>query len=85
MLNEVRRQERENSDRISDTNLQETANVDFVVRVHEDNVLEEPEERPMVVLFGLQQLQDAIVLKEESAGAFCPRERQTTHGISADR
>lgn len=56
------------------TNLEEAADVDFIVCVHEDHVLKQPEERPGVSLFRLQQLKDAIVLKEESAGALCRRE-----------
>lgn len=51
-------------------NLQEAADVDFVVYVHEDHVLEEPEERPGVFFAGLQELQDPVILKEESAGAL---------------
>ncbi len=54
-------------------NLEEAADVDFVVCVHEDDVLEEPEERPGVFLFGLQQLKDAVELKEQPAGALCRR------------
>lgn len=52
-------------------NLEEAADVDFVVCVHEDHVLKEPEERPRVIFFGLQQLKDAVELKEQSAGALC--------------
>lgn len=55
------------------TNLKETTNVDFVVRVHEHNVFKQPEERPRVLLSGRQQLQDPEVLKEEPAGALCQR------------
>lgn len=52
-------------------NLEEAADVDFVVCVHEDHVLKEPEEGLGVLLTGLQQLQDPVELKEESPGALC--------------
>lgn len=45
-------------------NLEKAADVDFVMRVHEDHVLKQPEERLGVFLFGLQQLKDAVILKE---------------------
>lgn len=62
-------------------NLEEAADVDFVVRVHEDHVLKQPEERPWVFLFGLQKLKDPVVFKEEPASALCWREK----GITAER
>lgn len=55
-------------------NLEEAADVDFVMCVHEDHVLKQPEERPGVVFFGLQQLEDAVVLKEQPASALYWRE-----------
>lgn len=59
-------------------NLEEAADVDFVVSVHEDDVLKEPEERPGVSLFGLQQLEDAVVIEEQPAGALWWREEGIT-------
>lgn len=44
--------------------------------VHEDHVFKEPEEGPRVVLPELQQLQDAVELKEQPAGALCRTEGQ---------
>lgn len=58
--------------------LEEAANVDFVVCVHEDHVLKKPKERPGVFLFGLQQLKDAVVLKEQPASALCRRDKGIT-------
>lgn len=55
-------------------NLEEAADVDFVMRVHEHHVLEQPEERPGIFLFGLQQVQDAVVLEKQPASALCRRE-----------
>lgn len=52
-------------------NLKEAADVDFVVYVHEGDVLKQPEERPGVVLVGLQQVKDSVELKEQSASALC--------------
>ena len=51
--------------------LQEAADVQPVVVVHEHHVLEEPEEGPRVVLLGLQQVQDPVVLEEQPARALC--------------
>lgn len=62
-------------------NLEEAADVDSVVRVHEDHVLKQPEEGPGVFLFGLQQLKDAVELKEQPASALCP----TEEGIAAKK
>lgn len=72
------------------TNLEEATDVDFVVCVHEDNVLKQPEERPEVIFFGLQQLKDAIVLKEQPAGALYRQKRElqqeeTCQSVSASR
>lgn len=53
------------------SHLEEAADVDLVVRVHEDHVFKEPEEGPQVFLAGLQQLQDAVELKKQPAGALC--------------
>lgn len=64
-------------------NLEEAADVDFVVCVHEDHVLEQPEERPGVFLFGLQQLKDAVELKEQPASALCRRESVRQVGLSS--
>lgn len=54
-----------------DSHLEEAADVDLVVGVHEDHVFIEPEEGPRVIFPGLQQVQDAVELKEQPAGALC--------------
>lgn len=59
--------------------LQEAADADFVAGVHGDRVLVQPEERPRVVLFGLQPLKDAVVIKEKPPGALCRREVTQEH------
>lgn len=55
---------------LKSANLKEAADVDFVVCVHEDHVLKEPEERPGVFFTGLQKLQNPVILKEEPTGAL---------------
>lgn len=61
-----------------DPNLQEAANVDSVMRVHKHYVLKEPEERPGVILFGLQQMENTVVLKEQPSSALCRRKHNIT-------
>lgn len=51
-------------------NLQEAADVDLVVVVHEHHVLEKPEERPPVVFFGLHDVKKPVILKEEPPRPF---------------
>lgn len=51
--------------------LQEPADVRLVMGIHEDHVLEEPEERTVVSFLGLQHGQYAVELKEESSGSLC--------------
>lgn len=55
-------------------NLKKATDVDFVMRVHEDDVLKQPEKWPRVLLLGLQQLKDAVIFKEQPASALCGRE-----------
>lgn len=55
---------------VKTVNLQEAADVDFVMRIHKDHILKEPEERPGVFFNGLQQLQNPVILKEQPTSAL---------------
>lgn len=55
---------------VKGADLQEAADVDFVVGIHEDHILKEPEEGPGVFFAGLQKLQNPVVLKEEPTSAL---------------
>lgn len=68
----------------SNCNLEEAADVNLVVCVHEDHIFKEPEEGPRVVLPGLQQLQDAVELKEQPASALCRKDGQQS-GVQFER
>lgn len=50
--------------------LEEPADVRLVIRTHEHDVLEEPEEGPVVVLLGPHHGQHAVELEEQPAGAL---------------
>lgn len=53
-----------NNSSIINNNLKKSADVRFVFGAHEDHVFKQPEERPVLVLPGLQQSQDAVELKK---------------------
>ena len=54
------------------------------MRVHGHHVLKHPEEGPRVAGPGLEQVEDAVVLKEQPATALCWREEgYTTRGLTA--
>lgn len=50
---------------------QETADINSVPGVHEYNVLKKPEERSRVILLGLHDVQQPVVLKEEPSCTLC--------------
>lgn len=55
---------------VENSNLQEAADVDFVMCIHKDHILKEPEEGPGVFFTRLQKLQNPVKLKEEPASAL---------------
>lgn len=54
---------------------QETADISFVPGVHEYNIFKKPEEWSRVILLGLHDVQQSVVLKEEPSCALCKNER----------
>lgn len=73
--------EKNSRKKLDRANLEEAADVDFVMSVHEDHVFKQPEERPGVFPFRLQQLKDAVEIKEQPASALWWREK----GIAAEK
>lgn len=55
---------------VKHVNLQEAADVDFVVCIHKDHILKKPEEGPGVFFTGLEKLQNPVILKEEPTSAL---------------
>lgn len=62
---------------IKHSHLKESADVIFVIGAHENNILEQPEERTVIVLPWFQQRQNPVELKKESASALCRTDRDT--------
>ena len=60
--------------------LKKPADVRFIGRAHEDHVLKQPEEWPVISLLWLQHSQYAVELKKESSSALCRKNTHTRKG-----